>query len=116
MMLSLRIEPARHKLCWTAAGRIVLQLQVIANKSLVHPQANYVVAKVLDHGDAMDVMIITEPIFTDPYRLLTPDVKNSKFAIIKTVKAVDTLASHNSHHVMTPNHCYVHLQGRGSWI
>ena len=76
-----------------ATGRIAMQLQSIASKSLVHPQANYVVAKVLDFGDAGDCLIITKPIFDEPYRVLGFDVKNSKFAIIKVVRAVDKLVS-----------------------
>ena len=68
------------------AGRLAEQIAEVSEKAVIHAQGNYVLEKVLDLGDAEDIVAVVAPLCVDPYSFTTV-----KFGFFKYRKLVDKL-------------------------
>ena len=70
------------------AGRIAAELALISEKAILHEKGNFVLEKIIDAGDALEIMAILKPLCSKPY-----DFAHHKYAVMKFAKAVDKLVS-----------------------
>ena len=62
------------------------QIAAVSEKAVIHAQGNYVLEKILDLGDAEDVVAVAAPLCADPYSFTTV-----KYGFFKYRKLVDKL-------------------------
>ena len=108
------------------AGRIAKELSVISLETITHQTGNYVLEKVIDNGDAADVLAVLRPLCRNPYsfatykygmmkfamgvdKLVTPAPKTSpeigRHAMSKLVRGVDVLVNFPFYPAILTNQC-----------